>query len=329
MKILVPLNLKEHMKDYIDCGAGEFYLGFYDRKWYEQFGEYADINRLTGFKENANPHSYEEVLELIKTKDRNDPKIFITFNAAMYAEEYLPYIREYMRQLKAAGCDGVIVSCIELVEMAKEEGLYCVISTIAGIYNRDIATFYVKHGADRIILPRDLSVDEIETIVHAVPDTEYEVFMMRNGCAFSDSNCLGLHRNEFDSVCSTLCRSEYEVILEEEDFYARHDAEWNHHVFRNEFHNITCGICSIYRFVRLGIAACKIVGRSDEHVNICRDISLIAENIKVAKECSFQEEFLSKMHFPQQRREVCIMGLSCYYPEMRFHEQRRERNANL
>ena len=51
---------------YIAAGAGEFYIGFYDNAWWERFGEYADINRMSGFKKDANPYSLEEVGEIIK-----------------------------------------------------------------------------------------------------------------------------------------------------------------------------------------------------------------------------------------------------------------------
>lgn len=60
MNVLVPLNNISHIDDYIEAGAKEFYIGFYDEAWWEKFGEYADINRLTGFKKDANPYSFEE-----------------------------------------------------------------------------------------------------------------------------------------------------------------------------------------------------------------------------------------------------------------------------
>ena len=44
MNILVPLNNIEFLKDYINAGAGEFYMGFYDEEWNKNFGNYSDIN---------------------------------------------------------------------------------------------------------------------------------------------------------------------------------------------------------------------------------------------------------------------------------------------
>ena len=318
MEILVPLNNAEHLKDYVESGAREFYLGFYDKAWHDRFGEYADINRLTGFKEVANPYSFEDILALITSPRGEDYKIYITFNSSMYSDEQLEYLKGYLERLKDVGCDGVIVSCIELVKIASEIGLFCVISTIAGVYNSDTARFYIEHGANRIILPRDMSVNEIETVVKACPEVEYEVFMMRNGCVFSDSNCLGFHRRELNAVCSALSHAERDLKLRQDNFKARHDAEWNNQQFTEQFHTISCGLCAIYRFVSLGITAGKIVGRSDEWENICNDIMLMHKNIEIAKTCHSNEEYLERMIFPRGRREVCKKGMSCYYPEIRF-----------
>ena len=64
MKILVPLNSEECLEEYVEAGADELYMGFYDEKWFETFGEYADINRMSGFKEKANRYDFEGMLRM-------------------------------------------------------------------------------------------------------------------------------------------------------------------------------------------------------------------------------------------------------------------------
>lgn len=318
MRALVPLNNMAHVDDYIRCGAGEFYMGFYDEAWHEKFGDFADINRMSGYKKVSNPHSLEEVLDIIKDIKDKGKLVYITFNSSIYSQEQYEYLRRYMEKLKGVNVDGVIVSCVELVELAKEVGVPSVISTIAGIYNQDIAKFYVERGAKRIILPRDLSVDEIEHIVKAVPNVEYEVFMMRNGCAFSDANCLGMHRKEMCSVCGSVMNAKTEMLMKKQDFKSQNAAELNNMLYTGSFHKFACGLCSIYRFVKMGITAGKIVGRSDEWQNICRDIESMRDNINIAKECNSEEEYLEKMIYPEERHVMCKLGLSCYYPEIRY-----------
>lgn len=319
MKALVPLNNMEHIDDYIEAGAGEFYIGFYDEAWREKFGDYADINRLTGFRENANPYNLEEVIEIINEVKEKGAMIYVTFNASLYAQACLDYIEAYMKELKATtDLDGVIVSCPELVDIAVKLGINVVVSTISGVYNSDITKFYRDLGAKRIILPRDLSISEIEAITKAVPDVEYEIFMMRNGCRYSDGNCLGFHRSEKSAICGCIGGASRNLHLESNDFKTKHEVELNDIIYTQSFHNHACGLCSIYRFVQMGIAAGKIVGRSDEWQYICEDISLIKRNVEIAKMCQSEEAYLEKMIFPNDSALKCKMGLSCYYPEVRF-----------
>lgn len=318
MRVLVPLNNREHIKDYVEAGAEEFYIGFHDQKWYDQFGDYADINRMSGFKNSANPFSFEEMLEVIQEVKTLEALIYVTFNSSVYNDAQLAMIKEYMSALKKVNVDGVIVSCMELVQIANEIGVSSVVSTISGVYNSDITKFYQNLGAKRIILPRDLSLDEIEAITKAVPEVEYEVFMMRNGCRFSDSHCLGFHRSEKPSICSYIGGANRKLHMKDESFKTKHEAELNDMIYTRSFHNNACGLCSIYRFVKLGITAGKIVGRSDEWQYVCQDIAYVKKNVALAKACESEKEYLAKMTFPEHSTFMCKLGLSCYYPEVRF-----------
>ena len=65
MKVLVPLNSAEYLDKFVEAGADELYLGFYDEKWFHQFGEYCDINRMSGFKQNANRYDFTQMIARI------------------------------------------------------------------------------------------------------------------------------------------------------------------------------------------------------------------------------------------------------------------------
>lgn len=317
MNVLVPLNNLSHLSDYIEAGASEFYIGFYDKTWRERFGKYAELNRLSGY-EDANPYDFQEVLSIIPSIKQQEKSIYVTFNSSIYSQEQLSAIKEYFLKLKEVNVDGVIISNMELVRLAKECRINCVASTICGIYNSDIAREYVKVGARRLILPRDLALEEIMAIAKKVPEAEYEVFMMRNGCSFSDANCLGFHRSETCAICGSLAKAKHNLHLKNSDFNSRNKAELNDDLYTENFHQYACGLCSIYDFVRSNIQAAKIVGRSDDWEYVCKDIRYVYENEKIARECTSREEYLEKMIFPEDRHKMCKLGLSCYYPEVRF-----------
>ena len=102
-------------------------------------------------------------------------------------------MEEYVYKLVCAGVDGFIVSCPEAVDLVVRMGGSPVISCVGSVYNKETATFYQKLGVKRIIVPRDLSMKEVESLVRKCPELEFETFIMRNGCILSDGNCLGLH----------------------------------------------------------------------------------------------------------------------------------------
>ena len=318
MNILVPLNNLDYLKDYINAGAKEFYMGFYDEKWNEKFGEYSDINRMSGFGKKANTNSFSDISDIITKIKNKGADIFITFNSASYSEEELEFVRNYVIKLSETNIDGVILSNPELMDIAIKAGLPVVISTIAGVYNSDMVKYYKKSGAKRIILPRDLSMNEIENIIEKDKSMEYEIFIMRNGCKFSDSNCLGFHRTEMCSICASLEKSDNEILISEDNFKKRSNIEYTDKLLKKDFHYFACGMCGIFDFIRLGITAGKVVGRTDDCSSVCDDISLIHKNIEIACKCHSREEYLAKMIFPDNRNEMCINSMSCYYPEIRF-----------
>lgn len=319
MNILVPLNDTSHVEEFIEAGATELYMGFYDTHWDEMFGPYHDINRLSGFGANANRYCIEELIieinNINQTKYSKKPSIYITLNASAYARDEMSKLKEYLLRLKECQIAGVIVPNLELSMLAHGVGVPVVISTIAGVYNAETVKVYKEFGASRVILPRDVSMHEIEQIVQEVPDMEYEIFLMRNGCAFSDSNCLGFHRKEKCSVCSSLCEADVKHHCQDTIFPL---VQENHAMYSHEFHEYACGLCSIYDFLQLGIAACKIVGRSEDYEAICRDIRYVSENIQIAKSCNNREEYLNRMRYPDLKDKMCKNGLSCYYPEICF-----------
>ncbi|MDE8701861.1 U32 family peptidase [Adlercreutzia equolifaciens] len=311
MNILVPFNDPTALEDFLDAGVGEFYMGFYDEPWTARFGETADLNRLSGFGSEANALPFEEVLSLIPAVKEGGAQLYVPFNAGIYSSAQQDYIAHaYFPFLAEAGVDGVILSGPELVRAARTCGLKAVASTMCGIFNQDIARFYQNLGMERIIFPRELSLADIEAVIDATPGLEYEAFLMRNGCVFSDSHCLGCHRAGHYSLCRDLRFAER---WEEQRTpnAAQPTPQWD-----RLFAEAACGLCALWHFERLGINAGKIVGRCDEREAILRDIRLVRRHIDIASACSSHEEFRRCMELPEGYKELCASRLNCYYPEV-------------
>lgn len=319
MKILVPLNNAELLQKYIDAGADEFYIGFHDLQWSEKFGKYADINRMSGFGMNANRYSFEEILRIAKRIKINNKSVFITLNANTYSEEQIDYIlREYVPGFLETNVDGVIVSDLALAKKMLNLGVNPVASTMCSIYNSDIGNYYVANGVQRIILPRDISLAEIESISQNIYNSKIEVFFMRNGCVFSDGYCLGMHRPECGATCGMIRNHSRNIITNKSDFKSKHDIAVNNKIYDRLFHNEACAMCALYRMQKIGVYSLKIVGRADNPLSVCQDIITTKKNIKIAENAKNETEYLERMIYPFDSLEKCNMGLSCYYPEIRF-----------
>lgn len=316
MKILVPFNNEQFLPAFLDSGAEEFYMGFYDPEWTEVFGEYSDINRLSLFQDIANRYTIEDIGRISERLHASGASLFITMNAPGYNEEQLEWISGYLKKLKRYSVDGVITGISELVPMIREEGMTAVGSTMCGIMNRDLASWYRKQGMQRLILPRELSSSEIADIIQAEPELEYEVFIMRNGCHYEDHQCLGLHGGEKGALCYSIRHGEARIMTRE-DYYKEAMID-THEKFCSQFHVFACGQCAVYRFMEMGVNALKIVGRLDDMQDVLMDIRLTAENIRIASQCSSEEEYLRYMRLPGDPEVYCCNGFSCYYPEIRW-----------
>ena len=331
MAALVPLNGAELLDRLHDANVEQVYVGFHDDEWARRFGP-AEINRMSGFGEEANPFDFSEMCRQIERASSLGMEAFVCFNASSYSREQLDYIeRVYLPEIASAGASGIILSNQALIEAARNAGIGAVMSTVAGVFNERIATYYRDCGATRLILPRDLSVYEIEAMTEAVPEVEYEVFLMRNGCMFSDSHCLGCHRSGEPSLCLSLREGDVDINLaegEDGEFLAnvRH-TEW---LLNMHYHRRTCGLCALWRFEQLGISAYKVVGRGDDADDLVADASLVVQNTEIARDCASEDEYLKRMEPPRHPETLCgYRGLSCYYPEIARYRTDRGRPSLL
>ena len=335
---LAPANGTGAGTGLVAAGAREVYWGFFDEGWTQRFGQWAFLNRMSPFGTEANSLSFEELLVEIRACRALEGQLaleqplglYCTFNSPHYTCEQRRYIaHEYLPALKDAGLSGIIVSQPELLAVAREAGLAAVASTMCAVYNEELARFYRDEGANRIILPRDLSLAELAAIIAAVPGPSYEVFLMRNGCLYADSHCLGLHRSGCPSLCRSLRTAEWwEVPMGAcAEEAAAGGGQVPAHiqgrlesgaVYRERFHQVACGQCALWHLEQAGVAAYKVVGRGDMRADLLRDVELTARNVQVARECASHEEYLQHMQRPTWLRSACAdEGLSCYYPEVR------------
>lgn len=318
MNLLLPVNTPEDITRMLRHGDQvEFYAGFSLPGWQETFGPYEDLNRMSSFRSHANMEGLQNVEQFVSAAQGHE--VFITLNAGIYSIAQMDYLKDVMAQIREKRVRGVIIGDPQLAPLVRDAGLKAVASTMIGVYNEDIARYCVDQGFQRLIFPRDLTLEEIGQIKRAVPDVEYECFLMRNGCRYSDSNCLARHSDRYGALCTYLDRSRPRYCGDAEKSFSNHDAVvFNHLMFSHVFHKSACGICAIWDLLQMGIHAGKVVGRADGADSIEEDVILLNRNLAVAAQCDSREDYLHRLQLPGRYDAMCYQGCSCYYPEIRY-----------
>ncbi len=318
MKILTPLHSLQDIDVLAEAGAGEFYMGFSDPDWRERFGLYTDLNRCSLYEE-ANKASLEDIRYYADKAHRKEASLYVVMNAPWYGDRELDRLKFYLKELSDASVDGIIVSTPEQVRLVRKYNLKAVASVMSSVYNSEIARYYRDCGANRIILPRELGTEAIERIMDSVPDVEYEAFLMRNACRHADSYCLGLHGGVYGGLCYDQALQDSLLVMREDaDPAAQNDYRYNNYLYDKVFRTNSCGQCAIWRLLKYGITAVKIVGRMENAEQIAESVRLTAYNIGIAENAGSEADYLLRMTMPENRYDYCASGLSCYYPEIRF-----------
>ena len=301
MNIMVPLSCAEMLERFCRAGADEFYIGFYDPAWDMRFGTFEEINRMSSFGSLANfpLQALEEIIARIHILRK---KVFVTLNSATYSFEQIQWMDRYIQLLRSVSVDGIILGSLELLHHLRGCGIPLTLSTMGGAYNSDIVSFYQDMGIRRLILPRDMTLPDMERIVPRFPHLEFEVFLMRNGCKYSDSNCMTYHSRRYGSMCAVLDTGAY-TIETNRTFTHREIREIhaNHALFTKAFHKRACGLCAVDNLLQMGISSVKIVGRADAPDVVAADI----QQVRALIDGPGNSEMCAG--------ENCLYNLNCYY----------------
>ena len=135
-------------------------------------------------------------------------------------------VRSYLHDLEPVielGPDALIMADPGLMMLVRERwpDLPIHLSVQANAVNWATVKFWYQNGIRRVILSRELSLDEIEEIRQRVPEMELEVFVHGALCIAYSGRCLlsGYmnHRDPNQGACTNACRWEYQAHEAKED----------------------------------------------------------------------------------------------------------------
>jgi putative protease len=228
--------------------ANSFYLGF------EKFN----------MRMQADNFTQEDLPKAVKLLHDNNKQVYLTTNILVYEEE-LKELRELLELVHIMEFDAVILHDIAAVSYAKDIGIPFHISTQANISNSVSAKFFESLGAERIILARECSLEQIQKISEQLNKAEIEVFVhgamctsISGRCYFSQDVCGGDDKFSANrGRCTQPCRRDWTVIDNQNNEYIYDGVR-----FMNS--RDLCLIEYIPELIQAGVKSLKIEGRMRE-----------------------------------------------------------------
>ncbi|WP_462335549.1 peptidase U32 family protein [Fusobacterium varium] len=236
MKIVAPAGNMERFYAAVKAGAQEIYMG------------------LKGFgaRRNAENFTLEEYKEALDYAHKRGVRIFLTLNTIMMEKE-MDFLYENLKVLYEHGLDAVIVQDLGYFRYMKENfpDMEYHGSTQMTVGNHIEAEYLRKIGFKRVVLPREMTFEEIKKIRENT-SIELEIFVSGALCICYSGNCymssfIG-SRSGNRGMCAQPCRKEYT------------DSKGNKGYFLSPKDQLL-GYDEIQKLKEIGIESIKIEGR--------------------------------------------------------------------
>ena len=247
MKIVAPAGNMERFYSAISATADEIYLG------------------LKGFgaRRNAENFTVEELKKAIDYTHLRGSRIFLTLNTIMTNRE-IELLYSTLKDLYNYGLDAIIVQDIGYAEYLHKNFLSIEIhgSTQMTVANYYEINYLKELGFKRIVLPRELSFEEIKEI-RKNTDIELEVFVSGSLCISFSGNCYMSSfiggRSGNRGMCAQPCRKEYKTSCGEKSYFLSPKDQ-------------LYGLDEIKKLQEIGVESIKVEGRM-------KDVSYVYETV--------------------------------------------------
>ncbi len=202
--IIIGIDESSDIEQLLADGIRQFYFGYIPAQYLKTYSSQTSLNRRYRIKEQFT--SIERVNKMIDQIHHFQGIVYLALNAFTSNNIMLRYSEE-LYELFTARVDGIIVANITTATMLKKKKYSnIVISNLFGVYTTQSVTFLQKQfNPIKIILPRDISLKNIEEIVTVFPKQEFECFLYGDNCRYSESFCFTEHGYDstgFGSLCS-------------------------------------------------------------------------------------------------------------------------------
>lgn len=326
MKILAPVCSVAEAEAAIAAGADELYIGVMFDPWVEQYGDADLLSRRQG--RAAHLRSVSELSAVAGLGVANKHPVALALNAR-YTAGQIPALLEACGLWEEAGGSAIIVADIGLLLALKNRHsrLERHLSILAGVFNSQSVAFFEAIGVRRVVLPRELNVEEMAAITSRSSRLDFEVVTIYQKCRFIDGMC-GFHHAptlpsgvpaEFDYV--SVPDSRVPIVWSADPGYEGHGCQlkWRCRGLpvelgcHNDFQAPPCAACLIPALQDARVTCLKIAGRGYGSEAIVRAIRFLRAAIHIS---ATENPATAREHVRRTYADTfgaSCRSLNCYY----------------
>lgn len=296
LEVLAPAGDFERFQAALDYGADAIYLG----------------GKTFGMRASPANFDFEQLNEAVKLAHSKNKKVYLTCNTLPRNNE-VPHFEEFIKSVAACNIDAVIVADLGLMSLIKKytPDMEIHMSTQTGIVNYQTANVLYNMGAKRVVLARELSLEEIAEIRAKSPaDMEIEVFVHGAMCVSFSGRCLLssylVNRDANHGECAQPCRWGYHLMEEkrEGEFYPVFEDEQGTYILNAKD---LCMINHIEQLAEAGVTSLKIEGRAKSayYVSVVTNAYRMAVDWHKSNPGQPLPEWISDEVFKVSHRKYC------------------------
>lgn len=292
LELLAPAGNFEKLKTAIYFGADAVYLG----------------GKAFSLRAMADNFTNDEILQAVDYAHKRNVKIYVTAN--IFARNYdLENAGEYFKFLQSANVDAVLITDPGLIRLCKEvaPNLQIHLSTQANTLNKYTVKYWGEMGVERVVVARELSLQEIQEMHEFCPEVQIEAFIHGAMCISYSGRCLLSNyfngRDGNRGECVQACRWHYEIRekSKEGEFYPIEEDDRGTYILNSKDLNM---MEHIGEMIKSGIVSFKIEGRMKSEYYLATVINAyrraIDEYLKIgdnySKNTMFYDELLKTNH---------------------------------
>ncbi|HMK60057.1 MAG TPA: U32 family peptidase C-terminal domain-containing protein [Dissulfurispiraceae bacterium] len=305
-ELLCPAGDFEKMRAAIHYGADAVYLG----------------DPHFSLRNKAKNFDAAELREAVKYAHERNVSVYVTVNIFARSND-LPAIREHIGFLNDIMPDAVIISDPGVFMLFKEEApqIKLHVSTQANVTNSESAGFWKRMGAQRIILSRELSIEEIRVIAENV-DIELEAFVHGSVCLSYAGKCylssFMASRSANSGECTNSCRWKYALVEEKRpgQYFPVFEDDRGAYVMNSKD---LCLIEHLPRLLRAGVKSFKIEGRM-------KGLHYVAAVTKCYREAidKLDDDRLYAALLPEWEKELALFSNRGYTAGLLFDDKQSD-----